>query len=308
MDTGQVDSTDLVKPAAVDAVAREPPADGVFGRMDEGQPPAVEEAVPPAPRSIKLLELPTEVLLLILESLLAVGPITLLGAVPGVCRRLRALCAGVHGEFDLRGECGRLDRRSVNGVGEWAGLKGALASAARLFPQTKGLWTFSKFPLHDACEAGLLAAAGRLVEEDGSRVDGAMGQGGWTPLYSACWCGYLEVVRLLAEKGADLDKVDTTGWTALWIACWCGHLDVVQLLVEKGADLDTVAVSGRIPLFVACWIGRLDVAAELVDWGEDLWGADLDTVAVEGRTALCIARDEGHAEIVALLEEAGAAE
>ena len=93
---------DPVDPAVVYAVAREPPAAGVPGRMDEGQPPAVEEVVPRAPRSIKLLDLPTKVLLLILESLLAVGPITLLGSVPGVCRRLRALCAGVHGEFDLR--------------------------------------------------------------------------------------------------------------------------------------------------------------------------------------------------------------
>ena len=67
-------------------------------------------------------------------------------------------------------------------VGEWGGVRGALSSAARLFPRTRGLWTFSEFALHDACEAGLVAAAGRLVEEDGGRVDEAGGEWGWTPL------------------------------------------------------------------------------------------------------------------------------
>ena len=46
---------------------------------------------------MELLDLPTEVLLIILELLIALDPITLLAVVPGVCRRLRALCDGVRG-------------------------------------------------------------------------------------------------------------------------------------------------------------------------------------------------------------------
>ncbi len=269
MDTGPVDSTDLVDPAAVHAVPQEPPADGVLGRMEEGQLPAVEEVVPPALRSIKLLELPTEVLLLILESLLAVGPITLLGSVPGVCRRLRAVCARVHGEFDLRGEWARLDERDEFGQGEWAGLKGALASAGRLFPRTKGLWTFSKRPLHDACEAGLVVVAARLLVVVAADMDNAMDYED-TALHVACLDGHLDVARLLAEKGADVDKAMNDGVTPLHIACEFGHADIARLLVENGADLSKA---------------------------DD-----------EGRTAVAIAWRWGHTEIVALLEEAGAAE
>ena len=116
-------------------------------RLSARAPAVVPEPVPP-PHSINLLELPTEMLLAVLEWLLRVDPVVLLGAVPGVCRRIRALCEGVRGEFDLRGEWERLDGRNSRGA------KGALAAAARLFPRTRGLWTFSKLPLHGACRAG----------------------------------------------------------------------------------------------------------------------------------------------------------
>ena len=57
---------------------------------------------------MNLLELPTEMLLAVLEWLVKLDPIVLLGSVPGVCRRMRALCAGVRGEFNLWSEQARL--------------------------------------------------------------------------------------------------------------------------------------------------------------------------------------------------------
>ena len=118
--------------------------------------PAVPEPVPPSvpPHCINLLELPTEMLLAVLEWLVKLDPFVLLGSVPGVCRRMRAVCDGVRGEFDLRGEWGRLDSRDERGLREWAGLQGALMSASIHLPRTRGLWTFSKWPLHDACRSG----------------------------------------------------------------------------------------------------------------------------------------------------------
>ena len=169
-------------------------------RLAARSPAVVREPAPP--HSINLLDLPTEVLLLILEQLLALDPITLLGAVPGVCKRMRAVCDGVRGEFDLRGEWARLR------MGNWSGAKGALMSA------------------------------GRLVEEDGSRVDEAGGDRGATPLYMACLFGHLEIAQLLVEKGVDVDKAMNDGTTPLYFACMFGHLEVVRLLVGKGADMD----------------------------------------------------------------------
>ncbi len=55
---------------------------------------------------------------------------------------------------------------------------------------------------------------------------------GWTPLHVACEKGHASVVRLLLERGADVNARDGKGRTALVLAGQQGHKDVVRLLVE----------------------------------------------------------------------------
>ena len=58
-----------------------------------------------------------------------------------------------------------------------------------------------------------------------------------TPLFFACDRGYVEIVRLLIERGADLNLHDNFyNATALGMAMSKKHHDVVALLIEKGAD------------------------------------------------------------------------
>lgn len=48
--------------------------------------------------------------------------------------------------------------------------------------------------------------------------------------------GYVEVVKLLLETGAEVDQKRTTdGITALWVASQNGHTRVVELLEQAGA-------------------------------------------------------------------------
>jgi ankyrin repeat protein len=46
------------------------------------------------------------------------------------------------------------------------------------------------------------------------------------------------VVKLLLEKGAELEAKDSAGHTPLWLTVGKGHEAVVKLLLEKGAELE----------------------------------------------------------------------
>ena len=55
------------------------------------------------------------------------------------------------------------------------------------------------------------------------------------PLHSACWWGYLEIVKTLVTHGARTDKGDGGMYnrTPLHCACIEGHKEVVQYLIEE---------------------------------------------------------------------------
>jgi ankyrin repeat protein len=66
----------------------------------------------------------------------------------------------------------------------------------------------------------------------------------WTARY-----GHEAVVKLLLEKGAELEAKDSYGRTPLSWAAEKGHDAVVKLLLEKGAELEAKDNSyGRTPL------------------------------------------------------------
>ena len=80
------------------------------------------------------------------------------------------------------------------------------------------------------------------------------------------------------------------GRDADYVAC-------VRLLLERGADIDKVLPDGRTALFTACMDGRESCARLLIEKG-----ADASKETTHGDTALKIARRRGHAAICALLE------
>jgi ankyrin repeat protein len=75
-----------------------------------------------------------------------------------------------------------------------------------------------------------------LLETGKVDVDSKDGNDGQTPLWRAAVDGHEAVVKLLIEKGANLECRDTKhGQTPLWQAAANGHEAVVKLLLEKGA-------------------------------------------------------------------------
>lgn len=68
---------------------------------------------------------------------------------------------------------------------------------------------------------------------------------GVTPLIAAAEMGHFQVVRLLVDAGADVDRSDSSGFTALMGAARSGHAGMVKFIMEHGANLDAVDSSGK---------------------------------------------------------------
>ena len=75
---------------------------------------------------------------------------------------------------------------------------------------------------------------------------------GWlTPLMFAARDGALDLARLLADAGADVDAVAGDGKTALALAIFDGNYDLASFLVEQGADVNKADAQRFTPLFWA---------------------------------------------------------
>ena len=89
-----------------------------------------------------------------------------------------------------------------------------------------------------------------------------------TGLIRAADRGHVQIVERLLETDVELDHVNRLGWTALLEAIILGggdtrHTDVVRLLVDAGADVDRADGEGVTPLEHARRQGFDDMAAIL---------------------------------------------
>lgn len=118
---------------------------------------------------------------------------------------------------------------------------------------------------------------------------------GLTPLMEAASGGYVEVGRVLLDKGADVNAppVPSSRDTALTIAADKGHTKFVELLLQRKAAVEVKNKKGNSPLWLAANGGHLAVVEMLY-----AAGADIDSQDNRKVSCLMAAFRKGHTKVV----------
>jgi hypothetical protein len=115
--------------------------------------------------------------------------------------------------------------------------------------------------LTDAVQTGDTSTVQRLLAQ-GADVN-ERDQAGNSVLSRAAYAGYMEIARLLVDKGANLDSRNSMGETALMFAVssYSPNRDyMVRLLLDKGANIDIRNTSGNTAQTLAVMRSRPQLA------------------------------------------------
>ena len=192
--------------------------------------------------------------------------------------------------------------------------------------------------LHAAAARGDVAAVQRLAA---ARADlNARDPQGRTPLHVATFARQREVIRALAQAGAQLDALENDRYDAVTIAAVADDEATLRLLLSLGASAKQVTSRyDGTALIAAAHLGHDGVVRQLIAAGAPLdhvnnlhWTALIESIVLgdggprhqatlaallqagashaltdrQGTTPLQLARQRGYAEMVRMLEAAGA--
>ena len=170
-------------------------------------------------------------------------------------------------------------------------IKRLLEAGANLNALNKNSYT----PLHMAVFNGRLEVA-KVLLENGALIDNPVSL---TPLVAAAVDGDSpEVLALLLEKKAPIDRRSAYGAYPIHHAAYNGHTEMAKILLDAGADPDARDFSFRTPLHIAASADQ----REIVDL---LWkkGARMDAVDAGNMTAAQFASQMGHAALAIHIED-----
>lgn len=143
----------------------------------------------------------------------------------------------------------------------------------------------------------------KLLLEKGADINARSNRGFYhqTSMMLAIEEGHDTVTRLLLDKGANFELRSPRTGTALNLAAQMGSEPMVKLLLKKGANPNRKVWSDQMPLHGAAKGGHMSVVKLLLEKG-----ADVNALGIDGNAALHSATRKGHESMVELLLENGA--
>ncbi|XP_011666022.1 protein phosphatase 1 regulatory subunit 12A isoform X1 [Strongylocentrotus purpuratus] len=148
---------------------------------------------------------------------------------------------------------------------------------------------------------------------------------GLTALHQSCIDNNEAMMRILVDKGADVNVTDRELWTPLHAASTCGHRHLAQFLIQRGAHLLAINSDGNMPYDICEDEGTLDyiesqmatqgITQEQIDELREIVpnrmlhgmqeiyknGGDLESRDVVGATPLHVAVANGYEKVVQYL-------
>ncbi|XP_071986930.1 fibronectin type 3 and ankyrin repeat domains protein 1 isoform X2 [Engystomops pustulosus] len=152
-----------------------------------------------------------------------------------------------------------------------------------------------------AAQKGFLRIVQLLVNH-GADINQETGSGK-NSLMLACFAGHLDIVKYLREQGASWESRDKGGCTAMHWAVDGGDVKVIEWMIADGCQVDVKDSCSRwTPLMrVSAVTGKTDVARRLL-----AAGADVNVKDKDGKTPLMVAALNNHERLVRSLIEKGA--
>lgn len=169
---------------------------------------------------------------------------------------------------------------------------------------------YNTFPLHYAITNGKLEIV-KLLLANGADKNKRDHIGAYRPIHWAVSNKQIKIAELLIEKKVNLNKTTDSGDSPLDLAALNGDLDMVKLLVENGAniekkylgDVDHSRSDRHMPLHKASKKGHLEVVKYLIDNKAIVHNANHNE---KYNSPLHEAANGGHLEVVKYLIDNGA--
>ena len=134
--------------------------------------------------------------------------------------------------------------------------------------------------LASAIARGDVGAVKRRLRREARRINERQPSTGSTPLSDAAFRGNLEIVKLLLDRGANVNATNRDGNTPLIASAFMCRTEVVRLLLEKGASVDHKNTRGEAAIDVVSSPWSKELAGIYTGIGNAV-GLELDLERIE---------------------------